>query len=102
MPQRVLTHFHLPVSGNRTCPVYAAFTGHLALGLTFCDVGSEEARLRAGLRPAPKLHVRFSRMKCAGAHFMRYVVSPVMWRRGDNVLAWLVAGPAQRHIKEFL
>jgi hypothetical protein len=25
------------------------------------DVGSEEARLRAGLRPPPKLHVRFSR-----------------------------------------
>jgi hypothetical protein len=24
-------------------------------------VGSEEARLRAGLRPPPKLHVRFSR-----------------------------------------
>src|SRR5712691_2154273 len=26
-------------------------------------VGSEEARLRAGLRPPPKLHVRFSRMQ---------------------------------------
>ena len=26
-------------------------------------VGSEEARLRASLRPPPKLHVRFSRMQ---------------------------------------
>ena len=52
--------------------------------------------------PLIEPHVRICRMKCAGAHFMRYVVSPVMWRRGDNVLAWLVAGPAQRHIKEFL
>ena len=26
-------------------------------------VGSEEARLHAGLRPPPKLHVRFSRMQ---------------------------------------
>src|SRR6516225_1309022 len=27
------------------------------------DVGSEEARVRAGHRPPPKLHVRFSRMQ---------------------------------------
>ncbi len=27
------------------------------------EVGSEEARLRAGLRPPLKLHVRFSRMQ---------------------------------------
>ena len=29
----------------------------------FIDVGSEEARSRAGLRPPLKLHVRFSRMQ---------------------------------------
>jgi len=29
----------------------------------FIGVGSEEARLRAGLRPPPKLHVRISRMQ---------------------------------------
>ncbi len=46
--------------------------------------------------------VRISRFKCAPAHLMRYVVSPVMWRRADNALAWLVAGPAQRHIRESL
>ncbi len=31
-------------------------------------VGSEEARLRAGLRPPPKLHVRFSRMQLSRRH----------------------------------
>lgn len=41
---------------------------HSAVGLPalfagFFAVGSEEARLRAGLRPPPKLHVRFSRMQ---------------------------------------
>jgi len=32
------------------------------------SVGSEEARLRAGLRPPPKLHVRFSRMQLSRRH----------------------------------
>ena len=31
-----------------------------------------------------------------------YVVSPVMWRRADNALAWLVVVPAHRHIRESL
>jgi len=31
-------------------------------------VGSEEARLRASLRPPPKLHVRFSRMQLSRRH----------------------------------
>ena len=31
--------------------------------LRFIAVGSEEARLRASLRPPLKLHVRFSRMQ---------------------------------------
>jgi hypothetical protein len=34
-----------------------------SLFATFLGVGSEEARLRAGLRPPPKLHVQFSRMQ---------------------------------------
>ena len=29
--------------------------------------------------------VRISRIKCAGAHLMRYVVSPVMWRRAFKI-----------------
>src|SRR5215471_20447790 len=45
------------------------------------SVGSEEARLHAGLRPPLKLHERFSRMRCVPAHLMRYVVSEIMWRR---------------------
>lgn len=39
----------------------AAFGSALFAG--FIAVGSEEARLRAGLRPPPKLHVRISRMQ---------------------------------------
>ncbi len=31
-------------------------------------VGSEKARLRASLRPPPKLHVRFSRMQLSRRH----------------------------------
>ncbi|HET8925819.1 MAG TPA: hypothetical protein VFN26_22740 [Candidatus Acidoferrum sp.] len=31
-------------------------------------VGSEEARLRASLRPPPKLHVQFSRMQLSRRH----------------------------------
>jgi hypothetical protein len=31
-------------------------------------VGSEEARLRASLRPPPKLHVRFARMQLSRRH----------------------------------
>jgi len=34
----------------------------------FWIVGSEEARLRASLRPPPKLHVRFSRMQLSRRH----------------------------------
>src|SRR5216683_2063944 len=34
----------------------------------FWPVGSEEARLRAGLRPPLKLHVRFSRMQLSRRH----------------------------------
>jgi hypothetical protein len=34
----------------------------------FIGVGSEEARLRAGLRPPLKLHVRFSRMQLSRRH----------------------------------
>src|SRR5271157_5409108 len=34
-------------------------------------VGSEEARLRAGLRPPLKLHVRFSRMQLSRRHLRR-------------------------------
>jgi hypothetical protein len=34
----------------------------------FIDVGSEEARLRASLRPPLKLHVRFSRMQLSRRH----------------------------------
>ena len=33
-------------------------------------VGSEEARLRASLRPPPKLHVRFSRMQLSRRHMI--------------------------------
>ena len=29
--------------------------------------------------------VRICCMKCAGAHFVRYVVSPVMWRRDCKI-----------------
>ena len=36
---------------------------HLAIPLLASGVGSEEARLRAGLRPPLKLHVHFSRMQ---------------------------------------
>jgi len=32
------------------------------------EVGSEEARLRASLRPPRKLHVRFSRMQLSRRH----------------------------------
>jgi hypothetical protein len=50
-----------------------------SLNVQFTAVGSEEARLRAGLRPPLKLHVQVSRIKCAAAHLMRYVASPFMW-----------------------
>jgi hypothetical protein len=42
-----------PSAGADLPPLFGPFAG----------VGSEEARLRAGLRPPPKLHVRFSRMQ---------------------------------------
>jgi len=51
----------------------------------FVGVGSEEARLRAGLRPPLKLHGRFSRAKCARAHLARYVTSINMWRPAGNI-----------------
>jgi hypothetical protein len=63
-----------------TCPL-------CSMGITpllHCRVGG--ARLRAGLRPPLNLHVRISRIKCAGAHLMRYVVSPVMWPRACKML----------------
>src|SRR3972149_3537657 len=44
-------------------PSTASAAGSTALFGSFVGVGSEEARLRAGLRPPPKLHVRFSRMQ---------------------------------------
>ena len=40
-------------NGNKACPLFGGFF----------SVGSEEARLRASLRPPLKLHVRFSRMQ---------------------------------------
>src|SRR6202049_852781 len=43
------------LSANDVPPLFEGFIG----------VGSEEARLRAGLRPPLKLHVRFSRMQLA-------------------------------------
>ena len=42
-------------------------------GLPSWIVGSEEARLRAGLRPPPKLHVRLSRMQLSRRHMTRDV-----------------------------
>jgi hypothetical protein len=39
-----------------------------SLFVWFIDVGSEEARLRASLRPPLKLHVRFSRMQLSRRH----------------------------------
>jgi hypothetical protein len=36
--------------------------------LACATVGSEEARLRASLRPPLKLHVRFSRMQLSRRH----------------------------------
>ena len=38
-------------------------TFHKLFGSLLVSVGSEEERLRAGLRPPPKLHVQFSRMQ---------------------------------------
>src|SRR5258708_29449572 len=38
-------------------------------------VGSEEARLRASLRPPPKLHVRFSRMQLSRRHLTNALLS---------------------------
>src|SRR5205823_2202888 len=42
--------------------------GILLLHLVLGTVGSEEARLRASLRPPLKLHVRFSRMQLSRRH----------------------------------
>jgi hypothetical protein len=45
--------------------------GEIAIDLPearFWIVGSEEARLRASLRPPLKLHVRFSRMQLSRRH----------------------------------
>jgi hypothetical protein len=42
---------------------------------------------------------QISRIKCAGAHLMRYVVFPLMWRRIGEALAWLGSEPALRHIR---
>ena len=59
-----------------SCPVYglsSTFLHPFAPGplRPFLAVGSEEARFRAGLRPPPKLHVRFSRMQLSRRHPLR-------------------------------
>jgi hypothetical protein len=41
-------------------------------------------------------------MKCAPAHFMRYVVSPVMWRQTGKSFVWLRTELALRHIRDCL
>jgi len=62
--RRLLLLRHWPCSIRKRKPVCLCGTpcrtGHRN------GVGSEEARFRAGLRPPPKLHVRFSRMQLLG------------------------------------
>jgi hypothetical protein len=45
---------------------------------------------------------RFSRMKCGEAHFIRYVVSPFMWRQTGKCLVWLWTERVLRHIRDCL
>ena len=54
--------------------------------------------MRAGHRPPLKLYVRFSRIKCARAHFMRHVVSRNMWRPTGNIHWNQRSGGSGRHI----
>jgi hypothetical protein len=60
-------------SASYRCVWSTLATGNLAnahpKGREFRIVGSEEARLRAGLRPPPNLHVRFPRMQLSRRHF---------------------------------
>jgi hypothetical protein len=51
-------------------PSTASAGGRPPLFGCFAGVGSEEARLRASLRPPPKLHVRFSRMQLSRRHLV--------------------------------
>jgi AraC-like DNA-binding protein len=53
-------------AGVSPAEVQRLFTAHCYANNRI--VGSEEARLRASLRPPPKLHVRFSRMQLSRRH----------------------------------
>jgi hypothetical protein len=55
----------------RPLPSIPSAPGRPALFGDFAGVGSEEARLRAGLRPPLKLHGRFSRMQLSRRHLQR-------------------------------